>query len=191
MLLNNEFLIVFLYPKPNVFHKLDLNNTKYVANRASDGSAGSSARYHSTEKKTTIARGGYAGLVEASIRNIEAGVVEKIVPSTFKEVNLPEDFDLLKTFYRHCEKHPNAFVSLVSSPEVGTWLGASPELHQVLFQLRASELSSPLRIDRGFVVITPKVIQPAHAASLTEVYPAVLADYRPVRPHCRASRPVQ
>jgi peptidyl-prolyl cis-trans isomerase D len=57
-------------------------------------------------------------------------------------------------------------------------LGASPELHQVLFQLRAGELSSPLRIDRGFVVVTPKDILPAHAASLAEVLPTVLADYR-------------
>ncbi len=45
-----------------------------------------------------------------------------------KRLHFPENFDLLKTFYRFCEKHPNAFVSLVSSHEVGTWLGASPEL---------------------------------------------------------------
>jgi isochorismate synthase len=119
--------LIFRFKGGEITEGPDLNNTKYVANHSSDSSAGSSAKYYSREKKIA-ARGGYAGLVEASIRNIEAGVVEKIVPSTFKEVNLPEDFDLLKTFYRHCEKHPNAFVSLVSSPEVGTWLGASPEL---------------------------------------------------------------
>jgi len=33
-------------------------------------------------------------------------------------------------------------------------------------QLRPGELSSPLRVDRGFVVITPKDVLPAHAASL-------------------------
>jgi len=54
--------------------------------------------------------------------------MEKVVPSKFKEVDLPTNFDLLKTFYKICDRHPGAFVSLVSSPQVGTWLGASPEL---------------------------------------------------------------
>jgi isochorismate synthase len=67
-------------------------------------------------------------LVKACIQNIESGAIEKIVASKFKEVELRENFDLLKTFYKICDKHPNAFVSLVSSPEIGTWMGASPEL---------------------------------------------------------------
>lgn len=70
----------------------------------------------------------FSELVDACIQKAVSQQVEKIVPSRFNDVDLPENFDLLRTFNALCEKHPNAFVSLVTSPETGTWLGASPEL---------------------------------------------------------------
>jgi isochorismate synthase len=70
----------------------------------------------------------FSELVDACIQKAESQQLEKIVPSKFKDVELPENFDVIKTFDALCEKHPNAFVSLVTSPETGTWLGASPEL---------------------------------------------------------------
>jgi peptidyl-prolyl cis-trans isomerase D len=57
-------------------------------------------------------------------------------------------------------------------------LGNSPELHQILFQLRPGELSQPLQIPQGFVILTPKDIQPAHQGTLAEVRYKVLADYQ-------------
>jgi peptidyl-prolyl cis-trans isomerase D len=57
-------------------------------------------------------------------------------------------------------------------------LGNSPELHQILFQLRPGELSQPLQIPQGFVILTPKEIQPAHQGTLAEVRDKVLADYQ-------------
>jgi peptidyl-prolyl cis-trans isomerase D len=57
-------------------------------------------------------------------------------------------------------------------------LGNSPELHQILFQLRAGELSQPLQVPQGFVILTPKDIQPAHQGTLAEVRDKVLADYQ-------------
>ncbi|MGB2886246.1 MAG: peptidyl-prolyl cis-trans isomerase [Candidatus Acidiferrales bacterium] len=57
-------------------------------------------------------------------------------------------------------------------------LGNSPDLHQILFQLRPGELSPPQRVDTGYVVLTVKDIQPAHQATLAEVREKVLADYR-------------
>lgn len=70
----------------------------------------------------------YQQLVALAIQKIEEGLFEKIVPSRFHEMALPEDFDLLEAFNILCEKHPQAMVSLVSSPATGTWLGATPEL---------------------------------------------------------------
>jgi len=119
--------LIFRFKGDEITDGPDLNNTKYVIKDSGQNPESSQTPYYSTKKKT-IAHPGYLELVEASIRKIETGAIEKIVPSKFKEVELPENFDLLKTFYRLCEKHPNAFVSLVSSPEIGTWLGASPEL---------------------------------------------------------------
>jgi peptidyl-prolyl cis-trans isomerase D len=57
-------------------------------------------------------------------------------------------------------------------------LGNSPELHQILFQLRPGELSQPLQVPQGFVILTPKDIQPAHQGTLAEVRDKVLADYQ-------------
>jgi isochorismate synthase len=70
----------------------------------------------------------YKQLVQQGIQQIEAGILEKIVPSRFKEVPLPESFDVIQAFDTLCAKHPNAMVSLFSSPTTGTWLGATPEL---------------------------------------------------------------
>jgi peptidyl-prolyl cis-trans isomerase D len=57
-------------------------------------------------------------------------------------------------------------------------LGNTPELHQILFQLRPGELSQPLQVPQGFVILTPKDIQPAHQGTLAEVRDKVLADYQ-------------
>ncbi|MBS1488445.1 MAG: chorismate-binding protein [Bacteroidetes bacterium] len=72
--------------------------------------------------------GNFSDLINGCIQQAQLQQVEKIVPSKFHETELPEGVDPLAIFNRLCEKHPMAFVSLVSSPDTGTWLGASPEL---------------------------------------------------------------
>jgi len=67
-------------------------------------------------------------LVNLGLQEISAGHMEKVVPSRIIDITISEPFDLLKAFDELCEKHPQALVSLVSSPETGTWLGATPEL---------------------------------------------------------------
>jgi peptidyl-prolyl cis-trans isomerase D len=57
-------------------------------------------------------------------------------------------------------------------------LGNAPELHQALFALHPGELSRPIQIDSGFVIITVKDILPAHQATLAEVHDKALADYQ-------------
>jgi peptidyl-prolyl cis-trans isomerase D len=57
-------------------------------------------------------------------------------------------------------------------------LGNTPELHQVLFQLRPGELSQPFQVPQGYVILTPKEVQPAHQGTLAEVHDKVLADYQ-------------
>ncbi|HCM76228.1 MAG TPA: isochorismate synthase [Cytophagales bacterium] len=84
-------------------------------------------------------KGDYIQLVDKSLEQINTGHFEKLVPSRCKKVVLPEQFELIEAFNKLCALYPNAFVSLVSIPEVGTWLGASPELlvsvdHQMHFK---------------------------------------------------------
>lgn len=57
-------------------------------------------------------------------------------------------------------------------------LGISKDVSQMLFELHVGELSSPLHVDKGYVIITPTQILPAHQATLAEVRPKVLSDYQ-------------
>lgn len=77
----------------------------------------------SSSDKTT-----YMQLVAKGVQQIEDGAFEKIVPSRAKRVELPESFDAIDTFQKLCDTYPNALISFVSIPNVGTWMGASPEL---------------------------------------------------------------
>ncbi|MGA8221666.1 MAG: peptidylprolyl isomerase [Candidatus Acidiferrales bacterium] len=56
--------------------------------------------------------------------------------------------------------------------------GSVPELHQALSQLRQGELSSPIQVPQGFVILTVKEIQAAHQGTLAEVRDRVLGDYQ-------------
>jgi isochorismate synthase len=71
---------------------------------------------------------GFLTLVNHCIDEIEKGAFEKIVPSRTKAVELPADFDVLTAFQRLCAKYNNALISFVNIPEVGTWMGATPEV---------------------------------------------------------------
>lgn len=70
----------------------------------------------------------YQQLVQKGIKAIEKGEFIKVVPSRCKSIALPNEFNLINTFKDLCERYPNAFVSLVSIPSIGTWMGASPEI---------------------------------------------------------------
>jgi peptidyl-prolyl cis-trans isomerase D len=67
---------------------------------------------------------------------------------------------------------------LVSNSDILPGLGASQEVRTSLFELQPGELSMPIQTDAGYVVLTPKQVQPAHAATLAEVHDRVLADYQ-------------
>lgn len=77
---------------------------------------------------TSIDRKRFEQLVQTSVQQIEAGRFEKIVPSRSKSIDLPDSFDVLEAFQKLCNAYPNAMVSTISIPTVGTWLGATPEL---------------------------------------------------------------
>jgi isochorismate synthase len=119
--------LIFRFKGEEIVDGPDLSNTRYITKPSSTKGSDDNKSYYPKEKNNSEHLD-YSSLVKAGIERIESGSFEKIVPSKYKDVELPEGFDPLKIFYRLCEKHPNAFVSFVSSPETGTWLGASPEL---------------------------------------------------------------
>ncbi len=56
--------------------------------------------------------------------------------------------------------------------------GSSTTLQEALFSLRSGELSQPISINRGYVIISVDKILPGHQGTLAEVRDRVLADYR-------------
>ncbi|RSK44212.1 chorismate-binding protein [Hymenobacter perfusus] len=91
----------------------------------------------------------YEALVAAGVTAIEAGTVQKVVSSRAVRRLLPAGFDALAAFDELQERYPNAFVSLVSAPGAGTWLGATPEVlaeidEQHVFRTMALAGTQPL-----------------------------------------------
>lgn len=78
----------------------------------------------------------YLALVALAIKEINNDQFSKVVPARQIEITLKPEFDLLETFLKLCFTYENAFTSLVSIPEIGTWLGATPE---VLLEVDASK----------------------------------------------------
>ena len=70
----------------------------------------------------------YIDLVEKSIKMIKEGAFEKVVPSMLKVTALNDNFDVVEVFEKLCDKYSNALISVVSIPDVGTWIGATPEV---------------------------------------------------------------
>ena len=95
----------------------------------------------------------YTWLVRQGMAAIEEKAVVKVVSSRAARRPLPVGFDPLGAFEKLLTKYPQAFVSLVSVPSVGTWLGATPE---VLAEVTA---------DGYFRTVALAATQPATAAA--------------------------
>jgi len=70
----------------------------------------------------------YLQLVQEAINYIVEGHCQKIVLSRRQKVFFSDTPNLCQWFEALCEAYPEAHVSLVSIPNVGVWLGASPEI---------------------------------------------------------------
>ncbi|MDW8331444.1 MAG: chorismate-binding protein [Cyclobacteriaceae bacterium] len=67
-------------------------------------------------------------LTREALRLIQKGDFEKAVPSRYKVVPLTHSLNPMDLFEKMCRAFPQAFVSLISLPDYGTWIGASPEI---------------------------------------------------------------
>ncbi len=124
-----EFFFTFagrsLLPPDNELEAKSKNwlNTSHLSSKVGPGNY-----FTSQAPETAPDDSHFVGLVERSVREIESGTFEKVVPSRFERIPLTEGFDVAQAFHDLCEKNPDALVSLVSTPTTGTWLGATPEV---------------------------------------------------------------
>ncbi|MGY6560028.1 MAG: chorismate-binding protein [Nitritalea sp.] len=65
--------------------------------------------------------------VEAAIAAIQRGELRKVVPARTKQLPLHDQFSPARALLALAAAYPNAFVNFFHLPQVGTWLGASPE----------------------------------------------------------------
>lgn len=70
----------------------------------------------------------YPALVAAGVEQIKSGVLEKVVPARKQVIHFSAPQDWTAVFFKLAERYPHALVTLCSTPETGTWVGATPEL---------------------------------------------------------------
>jgi peptidyl-prolyl cis-trans isomerase D len=103
----------------------------------------------------------------------EAGDISNQMAAAVRQSDRQSLDDLAKKFHLDVGETPPVAATDPILP-----LGNSPELHQVLFGLHTGELSQPIQIESGFVILTVKDVLEAHQGTLAEVHDRVLADYQ-------------
>jgi len=83
--------------------------------------------YHSAFKEKLTDKETFINKVKKAVEAMEANQFKKVVLSRCHQEPIKTDFSLIDSFLKLSAKYPHAFISLVSTPETGTWLGASPE----------------------------------------------------------------
>ncbi len=76
----------------------------------------------------TIEESAFIEKVKLAIENIKSGEFQKIVLSRVQKIHLLSSFNFAKVFEELCSKYTTAYVNLIVAPEIGIWMGASPEL---------------------------------------------------------------
>jgi peptidyl-prolyl cis-trans isomerase D len=103
----------------------------------------------------------------------EADDISNQMASAVRQSDRQSLDDLAKKFHLDVGETPAVAITDPILP-----LGNAPELHQVLFALHSGELSQPIQIESGFVILTVRDVLQAHQGTLAEVHDRVLADYQ-------------
>ena len=78
-------------------------------------------------RQTEVDFSTYQKHISAYLNSFKTNETQKAIYSRIKTTELPEDFDLLIFFEKLSEAYPRALVNLVHLPNLGLWIGASPE----------------------------------------------------------------
>ncbi len=79
------------------------------------------------EGKDTLKDDYLHGVISAKEEIAHTGL-KKVIVSKTKTKQHHQELDTISKFLEIASLYPNAFVSFVTSPETGTWMGASPEI---------------------------------------------------------------
>ncbi|PZX49341.1 chorismate-binding protein [Algoriphagus chordae] len=73
-------------------------------------------------------RSHFIQLVKEGVKAVQQNHVEKVVPARTKTISIPSNFNLSCTLLSLMDAYPNSFINFFHLPQVGTWIGASPEI---------------------------------------------------------------
>ena len=124
-------------------------------------------------------------LTQEKVNDEQSGLSDKIAAAV-RQSNRQSIDAIAKEFNLQTGETP-----LVSVTEPVGDLGNAPQLQEALFSLRQGELSQPISIDRGYVIISVDKIAAGHQGTLAEVRDRVLADYRKEKAQDLAERKAQ
>jgi len=111
-------------------------------------------------------------ILDAKVKAAADNLANQIA-SAIRQSNRQSLDDLAKKFNLDLgETQPGAVADPVGA------LGNAPDVHQALFQLTPGELSQPILVDNGYVVLTVKAVLPAHQGTLAEVHDTVVTDFQ-------------
>src|SRR6218665_1945411 len=113
------------------------------------------------KKKTAHNLPDFSSLVEKAQEEMKKNKLEKIVLTRYLDCPI-KDLDVWKFFFALCAKTPS-FVSLVSSPQSGVWITASPEIlvhaQDGIFRTVALAATQPARQEAKALTWTQKEIE--------------------------------
>ena len=103
----------------------------------------------------------------------EASKVADQLAAAIRKSNKTPLADLAKDFHLQVSQ-----TRAVAATDQLLELGNSPEIKNSIFRLRGGEVSSPIRTDRGYVVLALKQLIPSHQGSLDEVRDKIVASIK-------------
>lgn len=117
-----------VYTEEHFKYKNTINNEVFFEDY-SDHLESNNTEYNISffEKNINYTKKDFTDLVDKAVNEIIEKNIPKIVVSRTMHFQIEPKFDPVDFFHALCEKHTTSFVSLVSIPLVGTWLGATPE----------------------------------------------------------------
>jgi peptidyl-prolyl cis-trans isomerase D len=103
----------------------------------------------------------------------QASDISNQLAEAVRQSNRQSVDDLAKRFHLAVADIPP-----VSAADPLLAFGNSPDVRAALFGLHTGELSMPIQVPQGFVILSPKEVLPAHQGTLAEAHDKVLADYQ-------------
>jgi len=82
----------------------------------------------SVEKLVLTSRNDFITTLNQAIEAINDHFFKKVVIARRKEIAISKHFQVIESLYEMSASYPHAFVSYVSSPDLGKWIGATPEV---------------------------------------------------------------